>query len=70
MNFGAIFRPATREDSYRIAELFAIASGGRGRVRVVHTGPQYPGLTQCRKAKRLCDPCGAFQAGHLAPTAR
>ena len=70
MNPGAIFRSATREDSHRIAELFAIASGGRGRVRVGHTGPQYPGLTQCRKVKRLCDRCGAFRAGHLALAAR
>jgi hypothetical protein len=32
--------------------------------------PEFPGLPQCRKVKRLCDPCGAFQAGHLAPIAR
>lgn len=45
MNFSIIFRPATREDSRKIAELFGIASGGVAEYVWDTLAPQYPGLT-------------------------
>lgn len=52
MNAEAVFRPATREDSHTIAELFAIASGGVAEY-VWHTlAPQYPGLTPLEIGER------------------
>jgi hypothetical protein len=63
------FRPTIREDTCRISELFkttSVYSEHQWSMRA----PEYPGLTQGRKVKRLCDRCGVFRAGHLAPTAR
>ncbi len=45
MSSSAIFRPAIREDSRKIAELFAIASGGVAEYVWGTLAPQYPGLT-------------------------
>ncbi|MGF1470201.1 MAG: GNAT family N-acetyltransferase [Rubrobacteraceae bacterium] len=43
---GTTFRPATREDSRRIAELFRIASGGVADYVWSLLEPEYPGLTR------------------------
>ena len=45
MSSSASFRPATREDSRKIAELFGIASGGVARYVWSSLAPEYPGLT-------------------------
>jgi hypothetical protein len=59
-----------REDTRRIAQLFDTTTG----IVVEHlystVTQEYPGLTQGRTVERLCDPCGAFRAGHLAPGVR
>ena len=61
MNSGATFRPATREDSLRIAELFAIASGGVAEYVWGTLTPQYPGLTPLEiGAGRYASEEGAF----------
>ena len=45
MNSAVTFRPATREDSPKIAELFRIASGGVAEYVWSTLAPEYPGLT-------------------------
>ena len=45
MNSAVTFRPATREDSRKIAELFRIASGGVAEYVWSTLAPEYPGLT-------------------------
>ena len=45
MSFEATLRPATREDSRKIAELFRIASGGVAEYVWSTLAPEYPGLT-------------------------
>jgi ribosomal protein S18 acetylase RimI-like enzyme len=44
MNASATFRPATRRDSRKIAELFGIASGGVAEYLWSTLAPEYPGL--------------------------
>jgi GNAT superfamily N-acetyltransferase len=44
MNASATFRPATRRDSRKIAELFWIASGGVAEYLWSTLAPEYPGL--------------------------
>jgi ribosomal protein S18 acetylase RimI-like enzyme len=44
MNFTEVFRPATKEDSRKIAELFKIASGGVAEYVWSILAPEYPGL--------------------------
>lgn len=61
MNSGALFRPATREDSRKIAELFGIASGGVAEYVWGTLAPQYPGLTPLEiGARRYAGEEGAF----------
>jgi hypothetical protein len=61
MNSGAIFRPATREDSRKIAELFRIASGGVVEYVWSTLAPEYPGLTPLEiGARRYARDEGAF----------
>lgn len=45
MSFEATSRPATREDSHKIARLFRIASGGVAEYVWSTLAPEYPGLT-------------------------
>ena len=52
MNSGAVFRPATREDARKIAELFAIASSGVAEYVWGTLAPQYPGLTPLEIGER------------------
>jgi ribosomal protein S18 acetylase RimI-like enzyme len=61
MNSGAIFRPATTEDSRTIAELFGIASGGVAEYVWSKLAPQHPGLTPLKiGAGRYARGEGAF----------
>ena len=52
MNSGTVFRPATREDAGKIAELFAIASGGVAKYVWGTLAPRYPGLTPLEIGER------------------
>ncbi len=52
MSSSASFRPATREDSRKIAELFGIASGGVARYVWSLLAPEYPGLTPVEIGER------------------
>ncbi len=52
MSSGTIFRPATREDARKIAELFAIASGGVAEYVWGTLVPRYPGLTLLEVGER------------------
>jgi ribosomal protein S18 acetylase RimI-like enzyme len=55
------FRSATREDSRKIAELFAIASGGVAEYVWSTIAPHYPGLTTLEVgAQRYAGEDGAF----------
>ncbi len=61
MSSRTVFRPATREDSHKIAELFAIASGGVAQYVWNTLTPQYPGLTPLEiGARRYAREEGAF----------
>ena len=64
MNSGAIFRPAIREDSRKIAELFGIASGGVAEYVWGTLAPQYPGLTPLEIGERRY----AREGGAPSPT--
>jgi ribosomal protein S18 acetylase RimI-like enzyme len=52
MHCGVTFRPATREDSHKIAELFRIASGGVAEYVWSTLAPEYPGLTPLEIGER------------------
>lgn len=52
MSPGTIFRPATRVDSRKVAELFAIASGGVAEYLWGTLVPRYPGLTPLEVGER------------------
>jgi ribosomal protein S18 acetylase RimI-like enzyme len=61
MNPGATFRPATREDSRKIAELFGIASGGVAEYLWSTLVTEYPGLAPIEiGARRYAREEGAF----------
>jgi hypothetical protein len=60
----------TREHTRRIAELFKTTSGSVAEHLWNTRAQEYPGLTRGRKVKRLCDRCGVFRVGHLAPAAK
>ena len=61
MSFEATFRPATREDSRKIAELFRIASGGVAEYVWSTLAPEYPGLTPLEiGARRYARDEGSF----------
>jgi ribosomal protein S18 acetylase RimI-like enzyme len=61
MNSAVTFRPATREDSHKIAELFRIASGGVAEYIWSTLVPEYPGLTPLEiGARRYVREEGAF----------
>lgn len=61
MNPGATFRPATREDSRKIAELFGIASGGVAKYVWSTLATEYPGLAPIEiGARRYAREEGAF----------
>jgi len=60
----------TREDTLRIAELIKTTSGSATEHPWSTMAPELPILTRARKVKRLCDRCGVFRAGHLAPAAK
>ena len=61
MNSSATFRPATREDSRKIAELFGTASGGVAEYVWSTLAPEYPGLTPIEiGARRYAGEEGAF----------
>ena len=61
MNSEATFRPATTEDSRKIAELFVIASGGVAQYVWSTVAPQYPGLRPIEiGARRYAREEGAF----------
>jgi hypothetical protein len=51
-------------------ELFDTTSGIVAEHLWSKMTPEYPGLTLGRTVKCLCDPCGTFRTGHLAPGAR
>jgi ribosomal protein S18 acetylase RimI-like enzyme len=55
------FRPTTKDDCYRIAELFKISSGGVAEYVWSTLAPQYPGLTSVQiGARRYASEEGAF----------
>jgi ribosomal protein S18 acetylase RimI-like enzyme len=61
MSFKATFRPATREDSHKIAELFRISSGGVAEYVWSTLAPEYPGLTSLEiGTRRYAHDEGAF----------
>ena len=61
MNSDVTFRPATREDSRKIAELFRIASGGVAEYVWSTLAPEYPGLTPLEiGARRYARDEGSF----------
>jgi ribosomal protein S18 acetylase RimI-like enzyme len=61
MSFEAIFRPASRDDCYKIAELFRISSGGVAEYVWSTLAPQYPGRTPLEiGARRYASEEGTF----------
>jgi GNAT superfamily N-acetyltransferase len=61
MNSRAVFRPATRKDARKIAELFAIASSSVAEYVWGTLAPQYPGLTPLEiRERRYAREEGAF----------
>ena len=61
MSFKATFRAATRDDRYKIAELFRISSGGVAEYVWSTLAPHYPGLTLLEiGARRYASEEGAF----------